>query len=173
MSDTSATGPGGAAQAGAAPLRFRGQYVRDMSFEVPHAPEIFTELRQSAPDIPITIEPSVRHLSANLYEVTVTASVEAKSGSRVAFILEVAYSGVVELDEKQIPQEHIHPVLMIEVPRYLFPFVRQLVSDATVGGGFPPLMLQMVDFADLYRRQFGDTPQRVAPATAEASATKH
>ncbi|MDX2224035.1 MAG: protein-export chaperone SecB [Rhodospirillaceae bacterium] len=173
MSDTTATagaGPGPAADS--VPLRFRGQYVRDFSFEVPHAPEIFTELRQKAPDIPITVEPAVRHLNGSLFEVTLTANVEAKAADRIAFILEVVYAGVVELDERVIPQEHVHPILMIEVPRFLFPFVRQMVSDTTVGGGFPPLMLQMIDFAELYRRRFGDTPQTVARNPAAAT-TKH
>lgn len=182
MSDTSApsganaganTGPGAGSAAETVPLRFRGQYIRDFSFEVPHAPEIFSELRQKAPDIPITVEPAVRHLNGSLFEVSLAANVEAKAGDRVAFILEIVYAAVVELDERVIPQEHVHPVLMIEVPRFLFPFVRQLVSETTVGGGFPPLMLQMIDFAELYRRRFGDSPQAVPRNAAAGDATRH
>ncbi|MCB2108043.1 MAG: protein-export chaperone SecB [Rhodobacteraceae bacterium] len=170
MSDTPTSAPSGTGQTDTIPMRFRGQYVRDLSFEIPHAPEIFQELRENPPEIPISLEPSVRHLADNTYEVTLTANIEAKVGSRVAFILELAYAATVDLDPKAIPQEHIHPVLLIEVPRFLFPFVRHLVSETTVRGGFPPLMLQLIDFADMYRRRFGDQPQTVARAESQ---TKH
>ncbi len=172
MSDTS-TDAGASAedQQPVAPIQFIGQYIKDLSFEAPHAPDIFQDLRQTSPDIPISIDCSVRDLKDNQHEVTLTVHLEATVGDKPAFILEVAYACVVVLGE--IPDEHIRPVLMIEVPRQMYPFVRQIVADVTVQGGFPPLMLQLVDFTDLYRRKFADDEelQRDAQARNMAAMT--
>lgn len=169
MSDTS-TDAGAAAsdQQPVAPIQFVGQYIKDLSFEAPHAPEIFQDLRQTAPDIPISIDCSVRELKENQHEVTLTIHLEATVGEKPAFILEVAYACVVVLGE--VPEEHIRPVLMIEVPRQMYPFVRQIVADITVQGGFPPLMLQLVDFTDLYRRKYADESELMANDPSQATA---
>ncbi len=141
------------------PIRIMGQYIKDLSFETPHAPDIFATLRTEAPEIPIGLDTSVRQLSGPTFEVTLSVQLEAVAGGRKAFILELAYAAVVEVNPELVPQEHVHPILMIEVPRQLFPFVRQLVSEITGNGGFPPLMLQVFDFADMYRKKFGDPTQ--------------
>ena len=154
MSDTS-TDAGADAQP-VAPIQFVGQFIKDLSFEVPHAPDIFQDMRQTAPDIPISIECEMREMKDKHYEVTLILHLEATIGEKQAFILEVSYSSVVILGD--LPDEHIRPVLMIEVPRQMYPFVRQIVADTTVQGGFPPLMLQLVDFTDLYRRKYA-TPE--------------
>ena len=138
-----------------APLRILAQYIRDLSFEVPGGPEIFTLLRTAAPEIPTSIDMSMRHMSGTMYEVILSAHVEAFVSGKTAFILEIEYGCVAELDETIIPPDHIHPALLMEVPRLMFPFVRQIVADMTVSGGFPPLMLQMMDFGDIYRKKFG------------------
>jgi preprotein translocase subunit SecB len=148
------------------PIRFLGQFVRDLSFEVPHAPEIFADLRQRAPDIPVSFDIGARHIEANTFEVAMNVTLRASVGEKPAFILELVYAAMVDIDTAAVGEDQLHPVLLIEIPRYLFPFVRQVVSDLTVGGGFPPLLLQMVDFVDLYRRKFGDTQQVVARASA-------
>ncbi|MFL2770744.1 MAG: protein-export chaperone SecB [Rhodospirillaceae bacterium] len=133
-------------------VQFVGQFIKDLSFEVPHAPEIFNEMRETAPDIPISVDCETRELKENTHEVSINIHVEATIGDKPAFILEVAYVGIVILGE--IPKDHVRPVLLIEVPRQMFPFVRQVVADTTVQGGFPPLMLQLIDFMDLYRRKY-------------------
>ena len=161
MSDQTAENTEAASQP-VAPIRLLGQYIRDLSFEVPQAPEIFNILRQAAPEIPVSLDTDMRHLSGSTYEVTLSAHVEAFAAGKTAFILEVAYGCVVEINEQAVPEEHIHPILLIEVPRQMFPFVRQIVSDMTVNGGFPPLMLQIVDFTELYRNKFGVAVQKVA-----------
>jgi preprotein translocase subunit SecB len=143
------------------PIRLLGQFIKDFSFEVPHAPEIFGELRQRGPEIPISLDTAVRHLSDNTFEVTMTLHIEAALGPKKAFILELTYGAVVDINTQVVPEEHLHPVLLIEVPRQMFPFVRQIVGDVTVNGGFPPLLLQVIDFADLYGKKFGDAPQSV------------
>jgi len=156
--------PGADQQQPVAPIQFLGQFVKDLSFEAPHAPEIFQDLRQTAPDIPISIDCAMRELKEDQYEVMLNLHLEATVGDKTAFILEVAYGCVVKLGE--LPPEHVRPVLMIEVPRQMYPFVRQIVADATVQGGFPPLMLQLVDFMDLYRRKYATEEERQRETSA-------
>lgn len=167
MSDTS-TDAGAAATDNqpVAPIQFVGQYIKDLSFEAPHAPEVFQDLRQAAPDIPISIDCSIRELKERQHEVTLTVHLEATVGEKPAFILEVAYACVVLLGE--IPEEHVRPVLMIEVPRQMYPFVRQIVADITVQGGFPPLMLQLIDFQDLYRQKYASEAELKREAEAQS-----
>jgi preprotein translocase subunit SecB len=138
-----------------------GQFIKDLSFEVPQAPEIYSFLRQNPPEIPITLDTSMRHLSGGTYEVVLKVNIEATAANRPAFIFEIAYGAVVEINESMVPNEAIHPLLLIEVPRQLFPFVRQIISDMTVNGGFPPLLLQMVDFATIYHQKYGVAGQPV------------
>jgi preprotein translocase subunit SecB len=136
------------------PLRFLGQFIKDLSFETPHAPEIFNILRTTPPSIPISLDTAVRQLEGPVFEVTLSVHLEAKAGDKTAFIMELVYGCIAEVNTAAVPQEYAHSLLLIEVPRHIFPFVRQLVSEITGNAGFPPLMLQMVDFADLYRKKF-------------------
>lgn len=137
----------------ATPLRFMGQYIKDLSFEVPNAPDIFNSLRQKAPEIPITIDASVDHINAGVFETTLNVTLKADVEGKTAFILELLYGCLVEVNPKAIAEEHIHPLLHIEVPRHMFPFVRQIVGDLTATGGFPPLLMQIVDFHEIYRKK--------------------
>jgi preprotein translocase subunit SecB len=157
----------------AQPLRILGQFIKDFSFEAPHAPDIFATLRSEGPEIPITIDTNVRHIGGSSFEVAMTVQIEAvlKDGKK-AFILELVYSAVAEINQSLVPQEHVHPLLMIEVPRQMFPFVRQIVSEITGNGGFPPLMLQVFDFADMYRKKFGN-PLQAAPTPADTPPSIH
>ncbi|MGE4063922.1 MAG: protein-export chaperone SecB [Rhodospirillaceae bacterium] len=159
MSETSDLPPDSAASGDQppplAPIRIAGQYIKDLSFEVPGAPEIYAQLQQEAPEIPISIDVAARPLNETAYEVSLTIHLEATLQSRKAFILELTYCAAVEVNKQIVAEEHIHPLLMIEIPRQLFPFARQIVSDATGHGGFPPLQLQIVDFALLYRQKWG------------------
>ncbi|MSO72122.1 MAG: protein-export chaperone SecB [Rhodospirillaceae bacterium] len=143
-----------------APLRFLGQFIRDLSFEAPLAPEIFNNLRDGAPEMTITIDAAARQIEGPTFDVTISVQLEAKIVEKTAFILELVYGCVVELNAAVVPPEYAHSLVLIEVPRHLFPFVRQIVAETTGAGGFPPVMLQMVDFADLYRRKFA--PQAAA-----------
>lgn len=137
------------------PVRMLGQFIKDLSFEVPGAPEIYSALRENPPEIPIGLDTSMRHLSEGTYEVVLKVNIEATVAGRTAFILELAYGCIVEVNESIVPNEAIHPLMLIEIPRQLFPFARQIISDMTLNGGFPPLMLQMVDFAQIYQAKFG------------------
>lgn len=140
-----------------APLVLSGQYIKDLSFEAPNAPEIFTKMNK-APEIPIHVDVQARRLQDNFYEVVLHFNIEGKVADSTAFILELAYGAVVQINPEQ--PDHAQPLLLIEAPRMMFPFARNLIADITRDGGFPPLMLQPIDFVALYR-------QRVAAAQAQ------
>ena len=131
------------------PLVINAQYVKDLSFEVPGAPGIFAQLQQRPPEISIKVDVQARALETDVYEVVLETRADCKSGEAVAFILELAYAGVFTLN---VAPQDVRPVLLIECPRMLFPFARQILSSTTLNGGFLPLMLGPVDFAALYER---------------------
>lgn len=132
------------------PLVVNGQYVKDLSFEVPGAPGIYGEMQGQNPEIPISVDISAQPLREGLFEVTLHLRVEAKLESRPVFIAELAYAGIFTLN---VAQEHLQPVLLIECPRLLFPFARTIIADLTRDGGFPPLMIQPIDFVALFRQR--------------------
>lgn len=144
----------------AAPLVVNAQYVKDLSFEAPNTPGIFAEMGRSAPEIPITIDVQVQQLQESVFEVSLHLNVESKLEGKVAFLVELVYAGVFTLN---VPAEHVQPVLLVECPRLMFPFARAIIANVTKEGGFPPLMLQPLDFGALYN-------QRMAEAQAEAQA---
>jgi preprotein translocase subunit SecB len=131
------------------PLIVNAQYVKDLSFENPSAPNSLA-VRQ-APQIAVNVDVKARPLAENTYEVLLVVSAEAKHENQVAFVVELTYGGVFTLNG--IAEEHVRPVLLIECPRLLFPFARAILAEATRDGGFPPLSLQPIDFAQLYRQQ--------------------
>ncbi|HTH16963.1 MAG TPA: protein-export chaperone SecB [Magnetospirillum sp.] len=141
-------------------LVVNGQYVKDLSFEVPGAPGIYMEMQGQAPNIPIHVDINASKLGDNSYEVVLHLKVEARlEDNRPVFIVELAYGGIFTLN---IPAEHLQPMLLIECPRLLFPFARNIIADTTRDGGFPPLMIQPIDFVQLFRA-------RMEAAQAEAA----
>ena len=138
---------------GALPVHVLAQYVKDLSFENPNAPQTLLP-GQPQPQVNIGVDVQVRPAADDIYEVSLQLRAEAKQGETVAFLVELSYGGLFQLPG--LPQEHLRPVLMIEGPRLLFPFARAIVADATREGGYPPLMLNPIDFADLYRRQLAN-----------------
>ncbi len=138
------------------PLNIHGQYVRDISFENPSAPQSL-RAGQPTPIMNVNFGMDARTLDEqgleNMYEVLLTVNVEAKRDDKVVFIAEVMYGVTVSVGES-VPQEQIHPLLLIEVPRLAFPFVRQVLCDVAIQGGFPPLLLNPVNFQQLYVERF-------------------
>ncbi|WP_431856813.1 protein-export chaperone SecB [Azospirillum sp.] len=141
---------------GTLPMNVLAQYVKDFSFENPNAPQTLLP-GQPQPQVNIGVDVQVRPAADDIYEVSLQLRAEAKQGETVAFLVELSYGGLFQL--AGIPQEHLRPILMIEGPRLLFPFARAIVADATREGGYPPLMLNPIDFADLYRRQMAAAEQ--------------
>ncbi len=159
------TGPADAATGEAPPLVIAAQYIKDLSFESPGAPGVFTQMAQNPPQINIKIDVKAKGVQDNTYEVSIEVNADAKTGEATAFILELVYGGLFTLN---VPAEHLQPVLLIECPRLLFPFVRNIIADATRDGGFPPLLLAPVDFAGLYQNRL---QQMAAQADPPAAAT--
>ncbi|WP_404423577.1 protein-export chaperone SecB [Thalassospira australica] len=132
------------------PITIHTQYIKDLSFENPNAPESVALQQQPKINIDVDVEARTTQ-DQKLHEVTVKINVKADVADKVAFIAELQYGAVVTLN---VADEHRLPVLLIEVPRMLFPYVRKIISDLTADGGFPPLMMQQIDFADLFRKKF-------------------
>lgn len=125
------------------PVLIHTQYIKDLSLEIPHAPEIFRELT-NAPKMDVQVSVNAHHLHDNFHNVSLCYTINGDINEKKLFILELEYAAVVSLN---IPQEHIKPVLMVEIPRMLFPFVRSIVANTMIDGGLPPIMLNPIDFA--------------------------
>jgi preprotein translocase subunit SecB len=130
-------------------IAVHAQYIHDFSFENPNAPEIYATLAQ-APVLEIGINIQHKALEKDTHEVLLMLKLDAKAGNKTAFICELAYGGVFEV--KGLPEDQLAPFLMIEAPRLLFPFARSIIADAVREGGFPPVLLQPLDFASLYQQ---------------------
>ena len=131
------------------PLVVNGQYIKDLSFEVPGAPGIFNQLT-SPPEIPIQVDIRVNKLADITFEVVLRIRIEAVFQTKPVFIVELDYAGVFTV---HAPPEHHEPLLTIEAARLLFPFARAIIADVTREGGLPPLVLQPVDFVQVYRQR--------------------
>jgi preprotein translocase subunit SecB len=128
-------------------IRILAQFTRDLSFENPRAPD---SLRAAAtPEINIGVELNARSRPDNLFEVDLKLTVNSKQDSEPVFHIELLYGGLFQIEG--VPLEHLEPVLLIECPRYLFPFARRIIGDLTADGGFPAFMLEPLDFAAVYQ----------------------
>jgi preprotein translocase subunit SecB len=155
------TNNGGQATEQPAPqLNVLAQYVKDFSFENPNAPASLSSFQQAQPAINIQINVQVNSLSASDFEVILKTEGKAERDGSVLFSFELSFGGVFRI--QNVPQESLHPVVMIECPRLLFPFSREIISSAVRNGGFPPLLLDPVDFVSLYR-------QNIAQQTAQGN----
>ena len=134
------------------------QYVKDLSFENPNAPAVFQWKSQPKMDLQFNI--GSQNVGPDLHEVVLKIEVNAKADEGTAFQIELLYGGLFAL--KNIGPDQLQPFLLAEAPRLLFPFARQIIADATVNAGFPPLLLDPIDFAGLYL-------QRAAHQQAEAT----
>ncbi len=143
-------GNGNPPEAAPAPqLNVLAQYTKDLSFENPNAPASLQPQGQQ-PQINIQINVNANNLAEHEYEVALSVEGKAESAGKVLFSFELIYAGVFRI--VNVPQENLHPLVMIECPRLLFPFAREIIATAVRDGGFPPLMLDPVDFVGLYRQ---------------------
>ena len=146
---------------GAVAYTISTQYIKDLSFENPRAPHVFVAAAGKTPQVQLSVAVSGSLLGDNLYEVVLQLRAEAKHEDEVLFVAELAYGGVV-VSSGEIPMEHLKPLIMIEVPRQLFPFARSILANATRDGGFMPLLLAPVDFEALHRQQNAEIDAEVA-----------
>ncbi|MEJ2123526.1 MAG: protein-export chaperone SecB [Alphaproteobacteria bacterium] len=150
MSDENANSNADGNAASQPQINVLGQYIKDLSFENPSAPESFRSSSNN-PQIQINFNVAAQSIADGAYEVSLTMEAEAKSDSETLFRLELVYAGGFQL--KNLPQEAIQPILFIECPALLFPFVRRIVADLTREGGYPPILLDPIDFAALFRQR--------------------
>ena len=134
-------------------LNVLAQYVKDLSFESPGAPGSLRS-RDTPPGININVNVNANPMSDKEFDVNLTLSAKALVDKDVLFNVELVYGGVFRIDG--FPQEHMLPILFIECPRLLFPFARHVIADATRHGGFPPLLLDPIDFAQMFQRKIAE-----------------
>ena len=138
----------GATQQTAAPgMKIINQYIRAMSFEnIAAQKNLGGDLK---PEVNVQVNLDANKKNETGYEVALKLNVTAKSGDQPVFVLEIDYAGLFTIEN--VPDDQIHPFLMIECPRMMFPFVRQIARNTTADGGFPPLNIDNIDFMQLYR----------------------
>lgn len=146
--------------ANAPSLRVLAQYLKDLSFENPKAPASFQS--EGAPKIDVNVDVQARNIADNQYEVELSVAARALQEEDPIFVVESSYAGVFEI--KNLAREQLEMVMLVECPRILFPFMRQIIADATRNGNYPPLMLEPIDFLGIYAanaeraKQQGATP---------------
>jgi preprotein translocase subunit SecB len=158
--NTNGTDAPGASDNGQPQINVLGQYIKDLSFENPSAPRSL--MGNGKPSIQINFNVQAQAMGEELFEVALTLEANATAEENVLYNLELVYAGGFRLHN--LPKEAIQPVLFIECPALLFPFVRRLVGDLTREGGFPPLLLDPIDFASLFRQRMMQQGQAAANA---------
>ena len=131
-------------------FRVLTQYVKDLSFENPNAPQSLGPLADQ-PQIDVRVDVAVARLDDTDYEVKLSVGIDAKAKQGIMFVVELEYCGLFRL--ANIPADSIEPMLLIECPRQIFPFARRVIADVTRDGGFPPLMIDPIDFVGLYQQR--------------------
>lgn len=130
-------------------IRILAQFIRDLSFENPRAPDSLRT--QGQPSIDLGVELGARARPDGLYEVDLKLNVLAQHEEQVTFQVELVYGGL--FDIQGVPDDQIEPVLLVECPRFLFPFARRIISELSSEGGFPPFMIEPLDFGAVYAAQ--------------------
>ena len=139
-------------------LSVLAQYIKDFSFENPNSPTSLRP-RDKSPEININVNVSANALTQNDFEVVLqidarAADAGASDSKGIVFNAELSYAGIFRI--QNVPQEALQPALLIECPRLLFPFARQIISDASRNGGFPPLMIDPIDFSRLFQQRMAE-----------------
>jgi preprotein translocase subunit SecB len=161
----------GNGEAGASPIAADGpqlfvnlQYIKDFSFENPRAPQSLIQ-QPTQPEVSINVDVSAHNLNPEAYEVVLTINVSARAQEEPVFLVELVYAAVVTI--RNAPEPMLASLLLVESPRIIFPFARAVIANATRDGGFPPLMINPIDFAELLRRR--QSPEQ--PDTGEDETT--
>lgn len=137
-------------------------YVKDLSLEVPNAPLIFLE--RESPSIDVQLHTQAASIEEGMFEVSVTSTVTAKVGEKVMFLIEAKQGGIFQI--RNVPAAEMEPILAVMCPNILFPYLREVVSDVSVRGGFAPVLLNPINFDLLYQQQ---KQQQAQPAATETT----
>ena len=142
-------------QEGGLPFMIGAQYIKDLSFENPRGIETLSSMQQN-PEVSVDVSTNARQIGQQgMYEVSLFVRAEASLKDQPVFIVELTYAGIVQVTG--VPEEQVKPLVLIEGPRHLFPYARSIVSNAVRDGGFPPLMINPIDFGALYVEQHIDS----------------
>lgn len=137
------------------------QYVKDLSFENPRAPDSLQKMQAGKPDIKIGVNINAKKMGKDGFEVSLSLTATAKVEKETMFITELNYGALFAI--RNVTQEQLQPLLLIECPRLMFPYARRVFADAIRDGGFPPIMLDPIDFAALYQQQQQGVGKDVLP----------
>jgi preprotein translocase subunit SecB len=137
-------------------------YVKDLSLEIPHAPKIF--MGRDSPQVDVQLHTQASSVEEGLFEVVVMATVTAKIGEKIMFLIEVKQAGIFQI--RNVPTDELEPILAVMCPNILFPYMREVVSDVAVRGGFAPVLLNPINFDAIYQQQ---KQQRAQAATSTAT----
>lgn len=135
-------------------------YVKDISVEVPNAPEIYLE--QETPQVEIQLNTSGRGLGDGVFDVVLTVTVTATAGEKTVFLVEVGQAGIFRI--MNVPEEQLEPLIAVACPNILFPYAREVVSDAVTRAGFSPIVLQPVNFEAMYMQRQEEMASASVPA---------
>ncbi|HZV63097.1 MAG TPA: protein-export chaperone SecB [Methylophilaceae bacterium] len=124
-------------------------YVKDLSLEIPNAPQVFTQ--RETPQLSVELSNASSQLDEGVFETVITVTVTSKIGEKTAFLVEVAQAGIFQI--RNIPQENLDMILGVTCPNILFPYARETVSDLVTRAGFPPVLLNPINFEALYAQQ--------------------
>lgn len=138
-------------------------YVKDLSLEIPSAPQVFLERDQ--PQIEVSLHNEATGLDEGVFEVALTVTVTAKAGEKTLFLVEASQAGIFQI--RNVPQGELEPVLSIACPNILFPFVRETISDTVNRAGFPPVLLAPVNFDALYQQRLAQQQAQAQEPAAE------
>src|SRR5437868_6731807 len=164
MADQEATSGGNGAGDDSQPqVSILAQYVKDLSVENPSAPQVYSW--QVQPGLDVQFNLNVQGAGEGVHEVTLKFDISARSENGVHFVVDLSYAGLFAI--RNVPEEAPPPFLLIEAPRLLFPFARQVISEAIANSGFPPLLLDPIDFASAYMAQVDAAQQQQQPELGE------
>ena len=164
--ETTGNGSGGGptmSPSGPQQLILNAQYIKDLSFENPRAPQSLVQ-QTSQPEVEINVDVKASNLGPEVFEVVLTINATARAQGETVFLVELAYGSVVTV--KNATAELLPALVLVETPRIVFPFARAVIANATRDGGFPPLMINPIDFAELLRRQQAGAQALSAASTA-------
>lgn len=130
-------------------------YVKDLSIEVPNAPQIFLE--RETPGIEVQIQSAAKAIGEGMFEVVLTVTVNARQEEKVFFLVEVVKAGIFQI--RNVPEQDMEPILAVACPNILFPYARETISDAVNRAGFPPVILAPVNFESLYQQRLMEQQQ--------------
>ena len=147
----------------------KGQYIKDLSFENPRAPESLVVMPDQPPRIDLNVNIKVDKVQENVYETMLHVDASAKGQNGTLFLVDLKYAGLFEL--VGIPEDRLQPILFVDCPFVLYPFARRVVADVTRDGGFPPLTLDNIDFIALYRQQLAQRQAQQAEGGETAPAS--